>query len=201
MAHVSHSARRLFLVLSCFVLSGCEMSESDYLKLLTRADSAMSVRQARLKKEFQLGAYKRFDYDEASGIFVFSDSGVARVLADAQFVGDVSRRDSTFRWAWDLPWLASSLTSSANRARYYGWLHGIRRLRDSEWPGGEGDGWEMTALTGWLGGSEGGYRAPSSDSSTYTFVLLHHVRWAPPNTTAKSYIRSPRADSGTTRTR
>jgi hypothetical protein len=169
------------------------MSQSDYAALLTTADSAMSTRQARLQRDFRLGAYKRFGYDEASGAFVFSDSGIARVLADAEFVGEVSRRDSTWRWAWDLPWVAPGLARSASQARRYGWLHRVRPLRATGWRGDDTDGWEMSSLTGWLAGAEGGYRAPSSDSSTYTFVLFHNVRWAPPGRTAASYIHSPPA--------
>lgn len=169
------------------------MSHRDYVALLTTADSAMSARQARLQRQFRLGGYRRFDYDEASGAFVFSDSGFARVLADAEFVGEVSRRDSTWRWAWELPWVAPNLARSASKARRYGWFHGIRRLRDSGWHGDDVDGWEMSSLAGWLAGADGGYRAPSSDSSTYTFVLFHNVRWAPAGTKVTSYIHSPRA--------
>ena len=181
------------LVVVC--LTSCAMPREQYVDLLTRADSAMSVHQDRLQREYQLGAWPRFDYDEGTGILVFSQAGVAKVLADIQFVGEVSRRDSVWTWAWQLPYVKPTLARAASTSRRYGWFHGIAPLRESPWHGDGVDGWEMTALTGWLAGAEGGYRAPSSDSATYTFLLLRNVRWAPSGSRVESYILSARRGS------
>jgi hypothetical protein len=151
------------------------MPHERYVDLLTTADSAMRARQEALAREFRIGAYDRYDYDEASGIFVFSDSGVAKVLADLQFVGEVSRRDSAWTWAWQLAYVDPALARDAHAARRYGWWHGISLLRRTGWPADQVDGWEMTSLTGWLTNAQGGYRAPAKDSSTYTFLLLRNV--------------------------
>jgi hypothetical protein len=169
------------------------MPEAEYVDLLTRADSLMGVHQDSLGAAFRIGRYARFDYDEATGIFVFSDSGRAKVLADIQFVGEVSRRDSIWTWAWELPFVASHLAQAAGKARWYGWRHGIARLRTSGWRGDFTDGWEMTSLTALIAGADGAYRAPSSDSLRYTFVLLRNVRWARPGRSVESYLQSPRA--------
>src|SRR5262249_46608447 len=104
----------------------------------------MRARQATLTREFRIGSYQRYDYDEASGIFVFSDSGVAKVLADIQFVGEVSRKDSTWNWAWQLPYVAPFLARDASAMRRYGWWHGVPFLRRTGWPADQVDGWEMT---------------------------------------------------------
>lgn len=185
----------LACVLTAALLAGCEMPRDRYVRILTRADSLMTVHQDRLRREYQLDRWPRFDYDEGAGLLVFSEGGVARVLADVQFVGDVSRRDSTWTWAWELPYVSGDLAGAASEARRYGWLHGVVPLRRSGWHGDNGDGWEMTSLTGWIAGAEGGYRAPSSDSSRYTFMLLRNVRWAPPGRRVESYLISPRVGS------
>ena len=179
-------------VLAAALLVGCEMSRDKYVEIVTRADSTMTARQDRLQRDFQLGRWPRFDYDEGAGILVFSEDGVARVLADVQFVGEVSRSDSTWTWAWELPYVGDGLSSAASHARRYGWLHGVAPLRRSGWHGDHVDGWEMTSLTGWIAGAEGGYRAPSSDSSSYTFMILRNVRWAPPGRRVESYLVSPK---------
>ena len=178
--------------LTAVLVAGCEMPHERYVEVLTRADSAMTARQDRLRREYQLGRWPRFDYDEGAGTLVFSEGGVARVVADVQFVGEASRRDSTWTWAWDLPYASGELASAASQARRYGWLHGVAPLRRSGWHGDDVDGWEMTSLTGWIAGAEGGYRAPSSDSLSYTFMLLRNVRWAPPGRRVESYLVSPR---------
>lgn len=53
----------------------------------------------------------------------------------------------------------------------------------------------MTSLAGLLAGAEGGYRAPSSDSALYTFVLMRNLRWAPAGRSTDSYIFGPRASA------
>jgi len=179
--------------LGLLAVSACEMPNERYVDLLTRADSSLTAKQDRLRRDFNLGAYGRYDYDEATGAFVLSDSGFARVIADAQFVGEVSRRDSVWTWAWELPAIPSRLAIMANAARWYGWRHRIRLLRESGWHAEEVDGWEMTSLTSWIGDADGAYRAPSSDSSAFVFLLLTKVRWAPPGQRVESLIRSPRS--------
>jgi hypothetical protein len=175
--------------------TACDMSHGRYVALLTTADSAMRARQDTLTREFRIGSYERYDYDEASGIFVFSDSGVAKVLADIQLVGEVSRRDSAWTWAWQFPHVAPFLVRDARAMRRYGWWHGIPLLRRTGWSADQVDGWEMTSLTGWLTGAQGDYRAPASDSSTYTFLLLRNLRWAPSGKVVSDYIKSPRSGS------
>ncbi len=183
------------LAVTIALAAGCAMPEAEYVSLLTRADSLMTVHQDSLRAVFDLGGYAHFDYDEGTGIFVLSDSGVAKVLADVQFVGEVSRLDSTWTWAWEVPVFSGRLSTSATSARWYGWRHGIRRLRSSGWHADATDGWEMTSLTGLIAGAEGAYRAPSSDSTKYTFMLLRNVRWAPPGRTVDSFLTSEHASA------
>jgi hypothetical protein len=169
------------------------MDWDNYVALLTRADSAMRVKQDRLERDFRLGKYKRYDYDEGLGVIAFSDSDVVKVIADVQFVGDVSRRDSTWRWAWDLPYVMPEFAEASIKARRFGQWRGVPPLKTTGWNGDRTDGWEMTSLTAWIAGADGAYSAPSSDSSTYTFLLLRNVRWAPPGKRVSDYIKSRRA--------
>jgi hypothetical protein len=184
--------RILIVALLALTLVGCEMGRDRYVELLTTADSALRAKQDRLERDFQFGSYPRYDYDEATGVFVFSADGQAKVLADAKFVGVVSRRDSTWTWSWNLPYVSADLSASARKARWYGWVHGVDYLKHSGWSGDQVDGWEMTSLTAWIAGAEGAYRAPSADSSEYTLLLLDHVRWAPAGRSVASYIVSTR---------
>jgi hypothetical protein len=194
--NVSHARALDLLFLSAVVgvAAACTMPEARYVALLMSADSALQLRQDQLRKDFQLDRFPHYDYDEGTGVFVFSDNGVARVIADVQFVGDVSRKDSTFRWAWESPRVSSKLAEAATHARWYGWFHGVPRLRESGWRADYVDGWEMTSLAAWITGADGAYRAPSADSATYTFMLLRNVRRAPQGRRVESYIASPHSN-------
>lgn len=159
-----------------------EMPHERYVALLTEATDSMRARNARLEAAFRLGTYQHWDWDQDAGVLVFSDSGVAKVIADVQFVGDVSLNDSTFLWAWANRSIDPRLQRAAANARRYGRSHGIRRLTEAHWAADEVDGWEMTSLTGFINQSAGVYRAPDSDSTGFTFLVMNRVRWAPPNT-------------------
>jgi hypothetical protein len=170
------------------------MPRAQYVDLLTRADSALRARQDRVAAQFHIGDWPRFDYDEGTGVLVLSSHDSARVLADVQFVGDVDRRDSLWTWSYDIP-AVRPFSSDSRAARRYGWWHGISLLRHGGWHADDVDGWEMTSLTAWITNAEGAYRAPSSDSSKFTFMLLRHVRWAPAGRSVASYLESPHAGS------
>jgi hypothetical protein len=171
------------------LVSACrEMPHDRYVALLTEATDTMRAREQRLDSTFHIGSYPRWDWDQDAGVLVFSDGGTAKVVADVQFVGDVSRGDSTFLWAWANETVDPRLRKAAEKARRYGLSHGIPRLKHAHWAASEVDGWEMTSLTGYINGSEGLYRAPEPDSTGYTFLVLEHVRWAPPNTPVSAIL-------------
>jgi hypothetical protein len=186
---------RPFILLVCLgiLLPGAaacrrEMPHERYVALLTEATDSMRARNARLERAFRLGSYEHWDWDQDAGVLVFSDSGVARVIADVQFVGDVSLNDSTFLWAWANQTVDRRLQRAAANARRYGQRHGIRKLTEAHWAADEVDGWEMTSLTGLINHSAGIYRAPVRDSRGFTFLVMSHLRWAPPNTPVSAII-------------
>jgi hypothetical protein len=191
----SHLRIRLLPVFLCVLaLAACgEMAHEEYVRRLTEAHDTLTARQQRLESRFALGRYRRFDYDQGVALLVFSDGDTAKVVADIQFVGDVSRQDSTWLWSWANPTVEAHLRKSASRARRYGWRYGIWRLKRAHWPADQVDGWEMTSLTAWITNADGAYRAPDSDSSGYTFLLLRNVRRVPAGTPVGALLpdRSP----------
>ena len=57
---------------------------------LDMAVEYLSSQQARLKSEFQLGSWPRYDYDQEAGTLSFSANGKVEVLADIHIVGSTS---------------------------------------------------------------------------------------------------------------
>lgn len=168
---------------------GCRaMPHDQYVEILTEAHEELSERQQQLEGEFGLGGLTHYDFDQDAGLIVFSDSGVAKVVADIQVVGDISRLDSTWMWSWANPRVVPGMQRAARKARRVGWRRGIRRLKQEHWPADQVDGWEMTSLTAMFAGADGAYRAPQPDSSGYVFLLLRNVRWAPPGTRVEDVL-------------
>jgi hypothetical protein len=130
--------------------------------------------QDRLKSEFQLGRWPRYDYDQESGTLTFSSDGRVEVLADIHIVGSTSKRSGTWLWAWDNPSILENVKHCLADVRAYGENHGLEKLTTAKWAGDERDGWEMTAAVAFILRAEGGYRAPHDNGAL--FMVLRNVR-------------------------
>jgi hypothetical protein len=68
--------------------------------LLSDAISYLRERQDHLQSRSYLGGYSRYDWNEETGQLIFSQHGLARGVADIQFVGSISTRSDTWLWSW-----------------------------------------------------------------------------------------------------
>ena len=134
----------------------------------------LARQQDRLKSEFQLGTWQRYDYDQDAGTLVFSSNGRVGVVADIHIVGSTSTTSGTWLWAWDNPSILERVTHCLADVRAYGERHAFDKLTTAKWPGDEHDGWEMTAATAFILRAEGGYRAPGENGAV--FMILQNVR-------------------------
>ncbi len=99
------------------------------------------------KRDFALGSYERFDWDQGRGTLTFSDKGVPKVIVEVEFVGSISNRTKTWLWAWDNVTILPSVKEHIEEVRRFGELHGLRELTTAKWEATEEDGWAMTAVT------------------------------------------------------
>jgi len=143
-------------------------------ELVDRAKAYLEQRQERLKSEFELGRFERFDYDQNAGTLSFSSNGRVQVVADMQVVGSTSERGGTWLWAWANPSVLEHLVMELDDVFTYGQAHGLDKLTTAKWPGDESDGWEMTAVAAFVLQSEGAYRAAHDGGAL--FLTLRNVR-------------------------
>ena len=172
-ALVHHCARHC--TLAVFFAAAC-YSEPDYRREADRATATLRARQDSLRAVYHLDRYAHYDWDQGTRQLVFSDNGVAKVVAHVQFVGDVSTKSNTWLWAWDNPSIDSGLTTIARQVRAYGAKHHFRRLVEAKWPATEADGWEMSAFAVQVSGALGVYRSPSRSGPL--FLVFTDMRWA-----------------------
>ena len=139
----------------------------------------LNAQQERLKREFDLSSWERYDYNQESGLLTFSSQGKTGVVADFHVVGTTSKSSGTWLWSWENPSIYENVKHCMNRVREYGETHGFEKLTRAQWPGDERDGWEMAAVAAYLLEAEGAYRAP--DDTGAMFMILKNVRrqiWA-----------------------
>jgi Family of unknown function (DUF6882) len=103
------------------------------------------------------------------------DAGIAKVVADIQFVGSISPVSNTWLWSWDNDSVLPDVKDRVLEVRAFGERHGITELTTPKWEGDERDGWAMTAIAAKILQAKGAYRCGRSGIS---FLIFTDVRWA-----------------------
>jgi hypothetical protein len=149
---------------------------NEFLRLIDEASQYLNTCQDHLSADFELQRWPRYDWDQETGLLVFSEESRPRVVAEIQFVGSISTVSDTWLWSWANDTIDGSLTVAASSVRRYGEQHGISQLSTSMWHAHHPDGWEMTSISALLTNAKGAYRTP--DENGFTFLLLTSVKWA-----------------------
>jgi hypothetical protein len=148
----------------------------EFERLLGEALPFLEERQSRLREEFHIGSWERYDWYQETGQLVFSHGGRARVIADIVFVGSLSTKSNTWLWSWANRSVLEPVKSNMRAVREYGVKHRLLKVAGALWSATEEDGWEMTAIAALLLNAVGAYRTPSD--SSFTYMVMTGVKWA-----------------------
>lgn len=139
----------------------------------------LQEKNARLKSEFRLGTWPRFDYDVDSGTLIFSQHGVAKVVAEIQIVGTTSFKAGNWLWSWaNSHWPADRVTD-ARLVRAFGEEHGICELTHENVEDADLNalGWELTAVAARVTDAIGTYRPPREEGGGL-YLTYKSMAWA-----------------------
>jgi hypothetical protein len=153
---------------------------TEWNELVERAEEYTEECQARLKSEFSLSTWERYDYDQRKGELVFSTGGVPRLRTKIQIVGSTSTVSNTWLWSWDNPSILEGAAEYMHLLKTFGEQHEFERLSRARWPGDESDGWEMTCVACFLMQGEGVYRAPEEDGALFMILKEPELLGDPP---------------------
>jgi hypothetical protein len=143
--------------------------------LVETAGAYLGDCQHSLERDYRLDTWPRWDWSQETRQLVFSDEGVAKVVADIAFVGSVSTKSDTWLWAWANETVDPGLCDALLPIRQFGEAHGFPHLTTAKWHAHEADGWEMTAIAAFLLQAKGAYRSPSDNG--FTFMIMTAVAW------------------------
>jgi hypothetical protein len=152
------------------------VNEHEYLEFERSAFERLVELNEDLKQKYKLTTYERFDYDQETGDFVFSNQGVAKVVAKFQTVGSVSSQAKTWLWAWANAYIPETACDQILRVREFGIKNGITKLAEPKWTADVADGWEMAAVSVAILNAKGAYRCPSKNG--FVFVIFTDIRFA-----------------------
>ncbi|MFY9905079.1 MAG: DUF6882 domain-containing protein [Terriglobales bacterium] len=152
------------------------MNEHEYWEFKHNAVHRLIDLNNQLETTFKIGTYQRWDYDQETGEFVFSDDAVPKVVARFQVVGSFSTETKTWLWSWANAYIMETACDQMHRVREFGLSHDVTKLTDAKWDADEADGWEMTAISASIIGAKGAYRCPSKNG--FMFVVYTDIHFA-----------------------
>jgi hypothetical protein len=135
-------------------------------------------KNARVENEYRVGHWPRWDYDLATGKLVFSEDGVAKVIADIQVAGTTSEAAGNWLWAWANDHWPAAMVEDSLSVRAFGVQHGICDLAHDYVEGDNlnGIGWELTAAAARVTDAVGAYRPPHDGGAM--FLIFRSICWA-----------------------
>ena len=143
--------------------------------LMSDAVAYLQQRQDQLSDKFDLNRFDRYEWDLRTGQLNFSDHAQRRVAAEIQMVGSISTRNHSWLWSWANPSVPEPVRQRVREVREYGETHRYLNLASAAWAAEEADGWEMTAITAYLLGAAGAYRAPGDRN--FSFLAITDIHW------------------------
>jgi hypothetical protein len=139
----------------------------------------LQEKNARLKAEFRLHDWPRYDYDVEAGTLIFSDDGIPKVVAEIQIAGSTSLRAGDWLWAWANSHWPPQRVIDSQAARAFGEKHGICDLTHENVKDDDLNslGWGLTAVMVRLTDALGAYRPPR-DEGGGLYLVYKRMAWA-----------------------
>ncbi len=147
--------------------------DPGWVDFISEASAYLTRQQDAAKREFDLGSWERYFWDQDTGTLTFSTGEKPGVIADILIVGSIAHKPGTWLWSWANSSIVESMSEPIRRVRRFGEERGFDKLVDSTWPGDETDGWEMAAAAALVLSAKGAYRAPDEDGAL--FLVLTNI--------------------------
>lgn len=166
------------------VCSGCyqEIRARNWIQddeawddLIAESFAWLQEKQQPFLDEFRITEHDRWDWDQDSGLLVFSNAGTPRVEAEISFSGTLSTARNTWMWAWANDSLTEKIKSDSLAMRELGDDENYLKLASALWPANEADGWAMTAVMAMALDAIGAYRTP--DEAGFAYMIVKSARW------------------------
>jgi hypothetical protein len=132
---------------------------STYDHYVREARALLKERQEQLTKDYDLGEWERYDWNQDRQELV----GTPKVIAKVQFVGSYSKLSNTWRWAWANDTVLPDVKTDIVRVKQLGVEKRWSQLSQPQWSGTQRDGWDMTGVALRVLDARGAYRSPDEN--------------------------------------
>jgi hypothetical protein len=136
----------------------------------------LKTKQETLAKEFEIGTWASWGYDQATNVLTFKDeAGVVRVEAVTTFLGSFSPGAGSWMWGWANMSLLQAVRAPANALKRLAEATGIEAFgSQGKLEADEEMAWGLAAMGVEQLGSLGCYRGAAGRSSV--FLAIDQIR-------------------------
>jgi hypothetical protein len=145
-----------------------------YADWRAQAFEQLQAKQAMLKREFNFGQWRRYDYDLDKREITFSDEKGVALRGDFQVAGTTNGDE--WLWGWANRAMPPEALEDALKTRAFGEERGIDELTSEFLPNSLD--WMMTAVVVQLTDALGAYR---STGDPRLFMTIRSLEWARSN--------------------
>ena len=159
----------LALLLAISSAHGSEEHPDGWVDYLTTAHLYLTEKQTEFRE--LIDPYPQYFYDQDLGTIAFCEEETPKVVAKILVVGSTSVSGGTWLWSWANDSIVAAMSSPLESVREIGGQRGFTKLTESLWPGDETDGWEMTAVSGFILRADGAYRSPGQSGALFLLMF------------------------------
>jgi hypothetical protein len=149
--------------------------EDEFNELIRESYTYMEDKQKKFMDDFNIGSYERWDWDQETGLLVFSQDGKVKVEVKIDFSGSLSTISNTWLWSWGNSSIKESMKSESRKIRELGDELNLMKLACAKWSADEIDGWEMTTIMAKHLNAIGVYRTP--DDKGFSYMVIRDAWW------------------------
>ena len=145
------------------------MNQEEFIEV---AFEKLKKKQDGFNLKFKLSNYDSWSYEQAIGVFTFSnDKDEKELNFKFKNVGTFSRASKTWLWSWANDYTLKYVKLNKSIAEL-GMEKGYQKLSTPQWEGEEYDGWEMMAVANHVLKALGGYSVPGDKEEPTLFLIF-----------------------------
>ena len=145
------------------------MTQEEFIEV---AFKKLKKQQDGFTLKFKLDSYDAWSYEQAIGVFTFSDDkGEKELNFKFKNVGTYSKKSNTWLWSWANEHTMEYVKLDQSIVKL-GKEKGYQKLSTPQWEAEEYDGWEMMAATNHVLKALGGYCVPGDEEEPTMFLIF-----------------------------
>lgn len=150
-------------------------SSEVYEAYMRSAFDYLKARQEQFLGKYKISNAGTWDWNQDTGLVIFSEKGQLQVEAQVHVAGTWSRETHTWMWAWANTSFSEKVRFASSKVKEVGERRGFPPLTTGKWRATEAEGWKMSAILAKEINAIGACRNLNKTGMTY--LVVTKAKW------------------------